>query len=310
MGFSDLYKSDKSALQWRLIVFMAWSDVRARCRRSVLSPLWITITTALGVVRMGSGFSDLYKSALQWRLIVFMAWSDTRGRYRRSVLGPLWITITTAVGVVGMGFIWSSLFKIDEAEYIPMLTSGLIVWIFISSSIIEATSVFLQYAGAIRNLDLPRAIFPAQAILRQLITFAHNIPLFFIVLLIIRRPLPVTAFMALPGLLLDIANLYWIGLLLGMLGARFRDLAYIVGTVMPLLMFFTPVLYQANALPFNKTFMMLNPFGDMIEIVRYPLLGTPVPPLYYVVTFGFLLIGGALALTLYNAKRDRIAYWI
>lgn len=259
---------------------------------------------------MTSGFSDLYESARRWRLIVFMAWSDVRGRYKRSVLGPLWITITTAVGVVGMGFIWSSLFKIDRAAYIPMLTCGLIVWQFISSTIVESTSVFLQYAGVIRNHDLPRAIFPAQVVLRQLITFAHNIPLFFIVLLIIGRPLPVTALVALPGLLLDVANLYWIGLLFGMLGARYRDLAYIVGTIMPLLMFFTPVLYQSDALPFNKTFMMLNPFGDMIEIVRYPLLGTPVPPLYYAVTFCFLLIGGGLALALYNAKRDRIAYWI
>ena len=55
--------------------------------------------------------------------------------------------------------------------------------------------------------------------------------------------------MAIPGLLLVIANLYWISLLIGTLGARFRDLEYLISMIMPLLMFLSPVMYRPNALP-------------------------------------------------------------
>jgi ABC-type polysaccharide/polyol phosphate export permease len=259
---------------------------------------------------MSPGVSDLCQSARLWRLVAFMAWSDVRARYRRSVLGPLWITLGTAIGVVGLGYIWSALFKVDRAEFIPLLTGGLILWQFISNSIMESSGVFIRHASIIRNLDLPMAIYPAQMLLRQLINLAHNIPLFFIVMLIMGRPLPATTFLVLPGLLLVIANLYWIALLIGMLGARFRDLEYIINMTMPILMFFTPVLYKSSALPFDHAYMLLNPLADMIEIVRRPLLGTPPQLWIYVVNMGFLALGGGLTVLFFGAKRSRIAFWV
>ena len=259
---------------------------------------------------MSPGLSDIIRTFKMPRLIFYMAWSDIRARYKRSVLGPLWITLSTAIGVVGLGFIWSELFKMDRAAFIPLLTIGLILWQFMSACIVESTSVFSRQANIIRNLNLPIALHPAQLVLRHVINLAHNIPLFIVVALLLGRSFSLQTLMVVPGLLLVVANLYWMSMMIGTLGARFRDLEYLISMIMPLLMFLSPVMYRSNALPSFGKYMWLNPLADMIEIVRYPLLGEATPMFVYAVNIGMMVVGGSLTFLLFNAKRNRIAFWV
>jgi ABC-type polysaccharide/polyol phosphate export permease len=259
---------------------------------------------------MQPGLADILRTIRMPRLVLYMAWSDIRARYKRSVLGPFWITLSTAISVVAFSFIWSELLHVSRAVFVPMLTVGLVLWQFMSGCVTESTSVFVRQAGIIRNLDLPLSIHPAQLVLRQLINLAHNLPLFFIVAVIMGVSFDLHTLMAAPGLLLVTANLLWMSLLIGMLGARFRDLEYLIGMIMPLLMFLSPVMYRPNALPVGGKYMWINPFADMIEIIRYPLLGEATPGFLYAVNLGMLVAGGGLTLFLFNAKRKRIAFWV
>jgi ABC-type polysaccharide/polyol phosphate export permease len=240
-----------------------------------------------------------------------MAWSDVRARYKRSVLGPLWITLSTAIGVVGLGFVWSALFHLERKTYIPMLTVGLILWQFISGTIVESSSVFTRQAGLIKNLDLPISLHPAQLVLRQFINFAHNIPLYFIVVLLLGSPLNASCLLAIPALMLVILNLYWIVLLIGIFGARYRDLEYLIATTMPLLMFFSPVMYSPDNLPpTTGRFIWFNPLAHMIELVRYPLLGHDIPLFLLASNLSMLVVGGSITLFVFNKKRNRVALWV
>jgi len=259
---------------------------------------------------MKPGTADLFRTLTMMRLVLFMAWSDVRARYKRSVLGPLWITLGTAIGVVGLGFVWSELFHMDRGTFIPLLTLGLILWQYISGSIMESTRVFTLQVSLIRNLDLPISFHPAQLLLRQMINFAHTIPLFIVVFLILGKPFALVNLLAIPAFVLVSLNLFWIILMFGILGARFRDLEYLVNMIMPLLMFLSPVMFRPNALPFSGELLLLNPMTYLIEIVRQPLLGE-MPTLSIVTgNLVLLVIGGGLSLALFNKKRDRVALWV
>jgi len=259
---------------------------------------------------MSPGTADILQMFKNPGLVLFLAWSDVRARYKRSVLGPFWITLSTAIGVVGLGFVWSELFKLERRTYIPMLTVGLVFWQFLSSSLTEASSVFVKQAGLIRNLNLPLSMHPAQLVLKQAINLAHNIPLFFLVVLCLGSPLNWNCLWVLPSLVLVSLNLFWMVLFLGILGARFRDLDYLISSVMPLLMFFTPVLYRPTALPYTALFIWLNPLAHMIEIVRQPLLGEAPPLMAVCGCLAMLVVGGSITLVLFNKKRNRIALWV
>lgn len=253
---------------------------------------------------------DLVGAAKKHQIIIFMAFSDLKARYKRSVLGPFWMTLSTAIGSVGLGFLWSELMKLDAKTFVPTLTAGLILWQFISGVISESTTVFNRQSSLIRNLPLPLSIHPAQLMFRHVINLAHNAPVFIIIALILGVKFNSTIWLAFPCIILVTLNLFWLALLVGLLGARFRDLEFMVNSFLPLLLFASPVFYRPNFLTFSQNIMWMNPFSHFIEIVRYPLLGM-APPWFVVMTNIALLIGGWLfTLWLFNRKHHRVAFWV
>jgi ABC-type polysaccharide/polyol phosphate export permease len=219
------------------------------------------------------GWSDLLQTVKMLPLSLYFAWGDTRARYRRSVLGPLWLVLGTAVGVVGLGFLWSELLHVDKATFIPSLSIGLVVWQLLSGCILEASNIYIQNAKLIRNLRTPLLVFPVQLLLRQLINFGHNLLVVFVVLLIFPPPLSLTQLLLIPGLLIVVGNLFWISTLIGLLGARFRDLGPLVGSFMPLMFFLTPVIYRPKQLAMSEFIAWLNPLTYLVSLVRDPVLG-------------------------------------
>ena len=259
---------------------------------------------------MFEGFADILRTIKMPQLVFYMAWSDVRARYKRSVLGPLWITLGTAVSIFAFGFIWSELLHMKRETFVPILTTGLILWQFMSACITEASSCFSRQASIIRNLDLPLSLHPAQLILRHCINLLHNVPLLLAVILIMGIPFSLNMLWVFPAFLLVTANLFWMSMLIGVLGARFRDFEYMIGMIVPLLMFLSPVLFRPDALPFSGKYIWLNPFADMIELLRHPLLGEAIPDFLWWINLGMLLIGGTLTIMFFSSKFKRIAFWV
>jgi ABC-type polysaccharide/polyol phosphate export permease len=258
-----------------------------------------------------AALADLRQAFGLINVIAYMAVGDLRARYRRSVLGPFWITLGTAAGTVGLGLVWSELLKMDQAVFVPSLTAGLILWQLLSGCIQEATTTYWRQSAVLRNVsNVPLSMPPIQMVLKHLINFLHNVPVFIAVMLFFHIPVTAATALVLPCLLLLALNLFWMTLLLSMLGARFRDLEYVIGAAMPVLMFLSPVFYRPNYLPINEAFVWANPFSHLIELIRYPLLGAPPPDFVVLVNVLLCVIGGAFTLALFNAKHDRIAYWL
>ena len=72
-----------------------------------------------------------------------LGWQEIRLRYRRSTLGPIWLTISTGALIGGMGPLYGRLLGQDIGSYYPYLAVGYVVWIFISSVINDACTVFI-----------------------------------------------------------------------------------------------------------------------------------------------------------------------
>ena len=260
--------------------------------------------------RSSAVLADLRQALGLFHVIVYMAVGDLRSRYRRSVLGPWWLTLGTALGTAGLGLIWSELFKLDRAVFVPALTAGLILWQLLSGCITESTTTYWRQASLIRNVRLPLAIYPLQMVIKHGLNFLHVVPVFIVVAVVFDVPVNRHTLLIVPCLLITFANLVWITLLFSMLGARFRDLEYLLVAGMPILMFLSPVFYRPSYLPVTGMLIWLNPFSHLIELVRYPALGT-VPPLTVVVTnIVILAIGTLTTWRLFDRKRDRIAYWV
>ena len=102
-------------------------------------------------------------------------------------------------------------------------------------------------------------------VLRHLVNLVHNLPIFLIVALVYGVPVSWHTLLVVPAMLLLTLNLYWVCVVVSILGARFRDLEYIIGAVLPLLMFISPVFYRPNYLPFSEAILWFNPLSHAIE---------------------------------------------
>lgn len=237
-------------------------------------------------------------------------WMSVARRYRRSVLGPFWHTITLGVFVFATGLIWSAVMRIDFAGYVVYLTPSLIVWTLLSNLVMDGTAIFTSAQGLVLSLRFPYPILALSLVWSALIVFAHHLLLYALVVGIFGPPPSWIMLLALPGLALVALNGVWIGLLAGMLCLRFRDLQVVVGTVMQLAFFMTPVLWPVEMIAPNLAFLVeFNPLFHLLEIVRSPMQGKlPAAANWY----GAIIVaaaGWALTLFVYDRVRNRLAYW-
>jgi ABC-type polysaccharide/polyol phosphate export permease len=256
------------------------------------------------------GFLDLLDSLRKLPLAFYLAWSDTKARYRRSILGPLWLVFGTAISVAGLGFVWSTLLKQDHSKFIPSLTIGLVLWQLIGNCIGESPNLFIKNSKLIRNIKTSFFIFPIQLVIRHGINFAHNMIIVIIVLCIFPPNFSSYQLLIIPGLLLLVGNLIWISFLIGLLGARFRDLDPLITSLMPLLFFMSPVIYKPDQLSIQQSIAWLNPISYLITLIRAPLEGSPAPSFVYFLSTLALVVGWSFSLWLLGRKNGRIAFWV
>jgi len=254
---------------------------------------------------------DLLMAARRWHLIVHLAWLDVRQRYRRSVLGPIWLTVSVALQIGAMGLVYGELFHQDVSRYLPHLAFGLTMWGLISTMVADGCLCFIAAESFLKQEALPKSMFPARVVMRSLFVFAHNLVVLLAVIVIF-LPLPGWgALLALPGVALIAINGMWIGLVVGLLCTRFRDLPPIVGSFMQVAFFLTPVIWVPEALHGKWWWLVsLNPFASFLSIVTNPLLNTPTPISHWLFTLVVTVLGWTLAMLLFGRFRARITYWL
>jgi hypothetical protein len=112
------------------------------------------------------------------------------------------------------------------------------------------------------------------------------------------------------GLALMALNAFFVTLFLGMLCARFRDIAPIVGSVIQLAFFVSPVLWKPELLGDHAVWLPLNPFYVLMETVRGPLVEGGVAGLIWLSAFLYTLLCGAVAVAFFIRFRGRLAFWV
>jgi ABC-2 type transport system permease protein len=265
-----------------------------------------TMTRAVRDLREGFGKRELW---------LHLGWQDIKQRYRRSVLGPFWITIATGTTAVAMGALYSKLFHLELSEHLPYVTLGLIIWNLINASILEGADVFIANEGLIKQLPTPLSVHVYRLVWRQLILFGHNIVIFVIIAMIYPKPWKWTDLAVIPALGLIVLNCVWVSICFGILATRYRDIGPLLASVVQLLFFMTPIIWNEKTLQSQGAgswakIVELNPLLHYLDIVRAPLLGADQELRHWLVVVTLTVIGWTLAALAMRQYRARVAYWV
>ena len=254
--------------------------------------------------------ADLLEGLRCWELWGAMGLQGLRRGYRRSILGPLWLTISLAVLVTALGLLYGQLFNLPLERYIPHVALGFIAWQFVQAAVNQSCTVFVRHKVWITNARRPLAMFVFKDVWENLLTMAHNGLVYVGVAVIFGVAAGLHALLLVPGLALVVANAVWVGLLLGTVCARFRDVAQIVGSVMRVVFFVTPVIWIPDQLGPRAHLALYNPFTYFIELVRAPLLGQGLPAVTWMLVLAVTAAGWTLTWLVFARYRSRVPYWV
>jgi ABC-2 type transport system permease protein len=264
---------------------------------------------------LARAWGDLRTGFTRRELWLHLGWQDIKQRYRRSLLGPIWITIATGTTAVAMGGLYSKLFHLELSEHLPYVTLGLIIWNLINASILEGADVFISNEGLIKQLPAPLSVHIYRMVWRQVILFGHNIVIYVVIAIIYPKPWSWADLAVIPALVLIVLNCIWVSVVFGILGTRYRDISPLLFSVVQLLFFMTPIIWNESTLRTQGAgqwakIVELNPLLHYLDIVRAPLLGAHQELRHWVVVLVLTVIGWCLATYAMRQYRARVPYWV
>ncbi len=251
---------------------------------------------------------EILQSALLWNIWVRLGLQDVRLRFRRSALGFGWVSLNLAVLILAIGLIYGNLLGQDLAEFIPYLTIGLVLWGYLTNSIVEGGQTFLIAEGYIKQINLPMDVYIFRSFVSISLTALLNGLAFVVVMIVYRVPVRWGTLWVIPGMAIFVLIGWLLIAVFAYLNARFRDAAHLASLGMQVVFYVTPILYPADLLRQRRlgSIIDFNPAYHLIEIVRRPiLLGQPAASMSYVSSSltSLLLVIAAVLIMYYYSRR-------
>jgi lipopolysaccharide transport system permease protein len=254
---------------------------------------------------------DLILSVRDTRIWLTLGLNDIVARYRGSILGPFWITLTTAIFVLGIGFLYADLMKVSVDRYLPWMTTGLVVWGLISQTVLDGADAFISVGHVMRQTALPAPIFVWRVVWRNLLNFAHQLPVLVVMAIKFNYVTTINLPEAVLGAALILLNVSWFALVCGALCARYRDLKQILASLTQLLFFLSPVMWIPGDMKgVSSKLIILNPVAHMLNVLRGPLLGQGISRASVILLVIIAAIGWSLTMLFYAKVRRRLVHYV
>lgn len=265
---------------------------------------------SLTLSQLDTAIDDFRAGILSWRLSQFLAWQDVKQRYRRSTLGPIWLTLSFGVQILTMGFLSSFLFTLPISKALPYVCAGMLLWSFVTQMLTDGAGLFVSAARYITQIRSPLTVFLMQTVWRNIIITAHNAAIYVIVAaLFVVLPGPSILLWPL-GFALVLICLSWMALVAAVVSARYRDVPVMIGNVLSIVFWFTPLIYFPEMLGRKRFLADYNPFTHIIALVREPLLGGMPTLNDWLVVLVLTIVGWTATFLFFARFRARIVYWL
>lgn len=241
---------------------------------------------------------------LQRHLIASMAKREVATQYVGSLLGFIWTFINPLVMIFVFWVVFSVGFKVQPTNNVPFvvwLTCGMAPWFIFSEIVSGSAGAVVSNAPLIKKTLFHSHILPVIKIFSSLIT--HCVFLVVLIGLIIFQKMPFSWYYFqflyyLFGLSVLALGLGWA---VSALNPFLRDIAQIVGVVLQVGFWATPIFWDIHIMPAKiQMIFKLNPMFYIVQGYRdsfiyfKPFWMHPLQTLYFWAITGTILVAGAL----------------
>jgi lipopolysaccharide transport system permease protein len=218
----------------------------------------------------------------EYRFLMFLFFRrDFTALYKQTVLGPAWYLIQPLFTMVVFAFIFGNLAGMGTDDIPPYLfyLSGIIMWRLFADTMTNSSRTFNMNKGLFGKVYFPRLTVPISGLGANLVAFFIQLFLLLgIYFYYIYNGMQINihwTFVFFPFIVIMICFLgLGFGLLITSMTTKYRDLQFVVGFIIQLWMYATPVAYPLSELSgkVSKSIswvFWLNPISFPIEFFRY-----------------------------------------
>lgn len=194
---------------------------------------------------------------------------DVRGKYKGSFLGILWSFINPLLSVVVYAIVFSQIMRFEIDHYLIYLITGVLPWNFFTGAIQMGMTSILYNAGIIKKVYFPRIILPISSVTSCLVNFLISCVI--IVIFVLFSGMGLTIHLLWFPLIAVVQYLLILGItfILSCLEIFVRDLEHIVGFILSMAFYVTPILYTMDYVPKKfQVVLRLNPMTYIVEAYR------------------------------------------
>ncbi len=198
-------------------------------------------------------------------LIQTLVARDLKARYRGSLLGFFWSFVNPLLLLSVYSFVFTvvmpGMHPKEVQPYGLFFFCGILPWTWFSSSLTESASVLISGGNLIKKVLFPAEVLPIVTVLANLAHFFLGLPILAAFLIYYRRPLDPVELLWFPVIVLvQLVLTIGLALLISALTVHFRDLKDILGNLLTLWFFSTPIIYSMQMAPENMRWALnLNP---------------------------------------------------
>jgi lipopolysaccharide transport system permease protein len=211
---------------------------------------------------------------------------DLRSRYRGSFAEAFWPVLHPLILMATYYFVFGVVLQarfegdVTRSGFVLNFLAGMLPWLAFSEAVARAPGALLENRHLVKKAVFPLETVPAQYVLSALATQAFALAIYLAILTAVRGLPPPTV--VLIPLLLAPQILLTLGIawMLAGLGVFVRDLIQIIGPLLTLLFFLTPICYPPAALsPDIYVILRKSPIEVLVRGWRAVLLDGTLPPM-------------------------------
>lgn len=226
-------------------------------------------------------FLGLYRHhALIWSFVK----RDLQARYRGSAVGLFWSVIHPLIMLGLYTFVFSTILKVrvgiseGTEQFALYLFCGLLPWNAFAEGLNRSTGVILENANLIKRAVFPSEILPVYPVIAGIVTELIGFAILIAALLFTGHPIRPVILLLPAILLLQVVLTTGLAWIIAGTTVFVRDLGQILGVVLTLWVFLTPIFYPPSAVPEGlRVLLAVNPMYAMVEAYRSVLLRGELP---------------------------------
>lgn len=217
---------------------------------------------------------------------------DLKLRYKGSMLGIGWSMINPLAQILVFSFLFRRVLPLNIPNYTVFVFCGVLAWTWFQSALFLAAGSIVDNRSLIRRPGFPVGVLPVVTVATNMIHFLLALPVLFVAMLLSGGELGLVL-LSLPLIML-VQFVFTLSLayLIAATHVMFRDTQHLLGILLLLLFYLTPVFYRADAVPEQYQFIYnLNPLNHLLNAYRQVLIAGELPSLQPLVVISIVSLG-------------------